>query len=418
MDDVSPEPSAAAGGWLTGEWREGWRIVLGCALASGTGVALLFFTISLFLLPMADELGATRGELSLIQSLVVTAALGSPLIGRMTDVLGFKPVFYTCTLIVAATEVAVALWVEDIWAIAAAIAVIGFFSVGSTAVAVTRPVTWHFRQHRGKALGLVAVGLSLTTILFPPLLQLVADTYGWRGGFVALAVISIVFGFPAVAFLLPAAGGRAGSGIGKPAAQGDRSFMRIPDFWKLTIANLSMNLATAGAISQMSPMIQEEGISAQMAALALSLFAFGQFCGRLVGGWLLDQFEPRFVAVALTVLPGTGFLILLLSQGMVPAALLAVTLIGIQQGAEHDIVAYFTASRFDAARYGTIFGALVGIGWIGSAAGIIGAGNFHDLFGSYAVGQAVSALALLIGALLILTVRLPARVQPAASSPA
>ena len=32
--------------WLpaaTGEWREGWRIVLGCALASATGVALLFF---------------------------------------------------------------------------------------------------------------------------------------------------------------------------------------------------------------------------------------------------------------------------------------------------------------------------------------------------------------------------------------
>ena len=83
------------------EWRLGWRIVLGCALASGTGVALLFFTFSLFLLPIANELGATRGELSLIQALVVTAALGSPIIGRLTDIYGFKAVFYACTAIVA-----------------------------------------------------------------------------------------------------------------------------------------------------------------------------------------------------------------------------------------------------------------------------------------------------------------------------
>lgn len=400
---------------FVGEWREGWRIVLGCALASATGVALLFFTFSLFLLPIADELGATRGELSLIQALVVTAALGSPVIGRLTDIYGFKAVFYGCTAIVAATEIAVALWVDAIPGIAASIALIGFFGVGSTAVAVTRPVSWHFREHRGKALGLVAVGVSITTILVPPLLQLVTDVHGWRGGFVALAVISVVVGVPAVAFLLPDPAGRAGSGIGKPAARPDWSFLRIRDFWGLTFANLSMNLATAGAVSQMSPMIQEEGVSAQLAALALSLFAAGQFTGRLGGGWLLDRFDSRFVAVALTILPGTGFLVLLFTQGLAPAALLGVTLIGVQQGAEHDIVAYFTASRFDIARYGTIFGALVGLGWIGSAAGIVGAGQLHDAFGTYAVAQAVSACALLVGALLILTVRLPARGQPATS---
>ncbi|HOA48454.1 MAG TPA: MFS transporter [Novosphingobium sp.] len=400
------------------EWRLGWRIVLGCALASGTGVALLFFTFSLFLLPIANELGATRGELSLIQALVVTAALGSPIIGRLTDIYGFKAVFYACTAIVAATQVAVAALAGGVLGIAIGVAMIGFFGVGSTAVAVTRPVSWHFREHRGKALGLVAVGVSLTTIAVPPLLQLVTDSWGWRGGFVALAAISVTIGVPAVALLLPPTPGLAGSGIGrKPAAQ-DWSFFGVRDFWGLTIANLCMNLATAGAVSQMSPMIQEEGISAPMAALALSLFASGQFVGRLAGGWLLDRFDPRLVAVALTILPGSGFLILLFTAGAAPAALAAVTMIGVQQGAEHDIVAYFTASRFDVARYGTIFGAVVGIGWFGSAAGIIGAGQLHDLFGSYSAWQAVAATALLAGASLILTIRLPARGQAGESSAA
>lgn len=400
------------------EWRLGWRIVLACALASGTGVALLFFTFSLFLLPIAAEFDATRGELSLIQALVITAAIGSPVIGRMTDIYGFKAVFFACTAIVAVTEVAVAALADSIAGIAIGVALIGFFGVGSTAVAVTRPVSWHFREHRGKALGLVAVGVSLTTILVPPLLQLVTDAYGWRGGFVALAAISVLAGVPAVALLLPAAGGRAGSGIGKPEARPDWSFFKVRDFWGLTLSNLCMNLATAGAVSQMSPMIQEEGIDARMAALALSLFAAGQFAGRLGGGWLLDRFDPRLVAVALTLLPGTGFVVLLMTQGMAPAALAAIVLIGVQQGAEHDIVAYFTASRFDVARYGTIFGAVVGLGWFGSATGIVGAGQLHDMFGSYAVAQAIAAGALLLGALLIVTVRLPAKGQPAASSAA
>lgn len=400
------------------EWRVGWRIVLGCALASGTGVALLFFTFSLFLLPIANELGATRGELSLIQALVVTAALGSPIIGRLTDIYGFKAVFYSCTAIVALTQVTLAAFANGVLGIAVGIALVGFFGVGSTAVAVTRPVSWHFREHRGKALGLVAVGVSLTTILVPPFLQFVTDAFGWRGGFVALAGISVVVGVPAVAFLLPPTPGRAGSGIGRQRAAQDWSFFKVRDFWGLTIANLCMNLATAGAVSQMSPMIQEEGISAPMAALALSLFATGQFVGRLGGGWLLDRFDPRLVAVALTILPGSGFLILLFTAGAAPAALAAVTMIGVQQGAEHDIVAYFTASRFDVSRYGTIFGAVVGIGWFGSAAGIIGAGQFHDLFGSYSAWQGVAALALLAGALLIMTIRLPARGQTAESSAA
>ena len=84
-------------------------------------------------------------------------------------------------------------------------------------------------------------------------------------------------------------------------------------------------------------------------------------------------------------------------------------MIGLQQGAELDIFAYFVSRRFEVSKYGTVYGALVGIGWIGNAAGIIGVGLLHDATGSYAIWQAVGAGALLLGALLILPVRLPAR---------
>ena len=402
--------------WLPaarGEWREGWRIVLGCALASATGVALLFFTFSLFLLPLAAELNVTRGQLGIVQALIITAALGSPVIGRMTDIYGFRPVYFACTLIVATIQVTTALLGSTIWHMAISIALTGFFSVGSTAVAITRPISAHFRVHRGKALGLVAVGASVTTMFMPPILQEVLDAYSWRGGFIALAAISVCIGIPSVALLLPRNSGRAGSGVGAKSPPPDYGFMKVPDFWFMTLSNVAMSTATAGAVSQMSPMIQEEGISAATAALALSVYAAGQFAGRLGGGWLLDRFEPRRVAFLLTLVPGMGFIVLLLTTGLAPAALFAAAMIGLQQGAELDIFAYFVSRRFEVAKYGTVYGALVGIGWIGNAAGIIGVGLLHDATGSYAIWQAFGAVALLVGALLILPVRLPAREEPA-----
>ena len=51
------------------EWTIGWRIVLGCALGAGAGIVLLFFTFNMFVLPLSQELGVTRGEIGSIQAL-------------------------------------------------------------------------------------------------------------------------------------------------------------------------------------------------------------------------------------------------------------------------------------------------------------------------------------------------------------
>ena len=89
------------------EWAEGWRIVLACALASGTGIILLFFSFSLFVLPMARELAISRGTIGSIQSLVVSGALGAPIIGWLADKYGFRAVFTVCTALVVAIELGV-----------------------------------------------------------------------------------------------------------------------------------------------------------------------------------------------------------------------------------------------------------------------------------------------------------------------
>ena len=165
-------------------------------------------------------------------------------------------------------------------------------------------------------------------------------------------------------------------------------------------------LSISGTISQLSPMVQDEQLSAQTAAFALSLFAAGQFAGKLFGGWALDRFEPRAVAVIMTVLPATGFLIFLGETGIAWPILLACVLIGVLQGAEVDIFAFFIARRFDIDQYGTIFGALHGFGWIGTALGITAFGFTFDRFGSYAPIQLGAVILLALSTVLFLPIRL------------
>lgn len=389
------------------EWTDGWRIVLACALASGTGIVLLFFSFSLFVLPIAKDLGVSRGTVGSLQSLVIAGAIGSPVIGWLADRYGFRAVFTACTLIVAGVELVLARFTTTLTGFGICVLLLGFVGVGTTALTTTRPVNAHFHRHRGKALGLVAAGVSITTILAPPPLQAVMELYGWRGGIAALALLALLVGIPAVQFLLPDA--VAGAVVRTPLGQGhaEASFLRARHFWLLAMAGIFIGAATSGFVGQLSPMIQAEGLSVATGALALSAFAVGQLIGRLGTGLLLDRYEPRLVAVALTVLPGCGFVILLLTDQAPLAALFAAGMIGLLQGSELDINAYFVARRFGLARYSATYGALLGLSWIGNAAGIIGVGLLHDRFGSYDLPQLLALAGLAVGAVLISGIRLP-----------
>ena len=391
------------------EFRTGWRILLACSIAAGTGITLVFLNFSMFILPLSRDLGVSRGELGAVQALIITAAIGSPVVGRLADLFGVRRVYFASTVLMAAVHLLTASQASNIYHMGMATAALGFIGVGTSSVVMTRPINAHFREHRGKALGLMAVGVSLVSMVSPPVLQWVMEIWSWRAGFAAMAVAALLIGIPTVAALLPESG-RVGSGIGanrKADAPADRRFLRERDFWLLTLSLIFMSLATAGTISQLAPMIQDEGLDASVAALALTFFAGGQFVGRLGGGWLLDRFEPRRVSFALTLAPAIGFVVLLTTAGLVPAALLAAAIIGLQQGAELDIFSYFIGRRFDVARYGTIYGALVGLGWIGNVGGLLGMGKIYDLYGSYAPGQALGIAALVISATLVLLVRLP-----------
>ena len=161
----------------------------------------------------------------------------------------------------------------------------------------------------------------------------------------------------------------------------------------------------------MVPMMLEEGLTSAQAAFGISAFAAGQFFGRLACGWLLDRVNPQRTAFFFTLIPAIGCVLLWQTQNYYAAALFAVAAIGVQQGAEIDLLAYFVASRFGMDRYGTIYGWVQVAGWMGTLCGVLLFGKIHDWTGDYSLFQAGAVFSYVIAATGFLFIRLkPQRV--------
>jgi MFS family permease len=391
-----------------GELQRGWRVLLGAMVGSGFGIALFYFASSLFTVSITKELGLTRGEFAGVQALLIVGALFAPFIGRLLDRFGFRWVFGISLSAVMLAHLALATVVSTYTALAIAILVYGIAGIGCGPLAYTRPINAWFKQKRGLALGLAAVGPALTVGAASYLLAWVIETHGWRAGYGVLAGLALFICLPVTLWLVrnEPPEGVADQIFAPKAVSPPQNFYSERDFWLLAGAMICMSIPGAGLLSQVAPLMQDEGFDALTAASGVSAFGIGQVIGRIVAGWCLDRINPRIVALLFTAVPAIGFVMLWSADLPLSLAIAAVALAGIQQGADIDLFAYFTARRFGMLRYGAIYGSVIAAGWVGNAVGIISFGRLFDAYNSYAVAELIGAGLLIVGAILIASVRI------------
>ena len=113
---------------------------------------------------------------------------------------------------------------------------------------------------------------------------------------------------------------------------------------------------------------------------------------------VLDRMPVARVAAAMTGIPALGVLLLLLPEPSLAIAFVAVALIGLQQGSELDLLAYFISRNFGFSHYSSIFGAIATAGALSTATGLVLFGQVHDATGTYNIALVIGASAFLIGA--------------------
>lgn len=400
----------------TAEWRAGWPVVLSSACGIGTGAALYQYVSSLFIEPAEIELGWSRGDFALIGATPLIGALSAPLIGRLADRYGVRPVAIIATITIAIAFFGLSRQGGSVTEAVGWMLMLGFAVPGTTGIVYSRAVAGWFNSSRGLALGLMSSGISIGALLATPFIAWAIVEGGFRGGYLGLAALALLIGLPAILLGLrekhpplrvsPHDVGESGQQDAVSGPESIGPLLRSRQFWLLAGVMFLVNIPSSGILTQLTPLLTGKGLSRETAALLLSLYALSVLAGRIGIGWLFDRLPAPRVAAAVTLVAAFGCLTF---HGATPLAFvyLGVITVGLMQGAETDVLAYFVSRLFDHRHFGTIYGLQVTGGMTGTAIGIIGFGQLYDNFGGYDEALLIGSAMLMIVAALYLSLSRP-----------
>jgi len=379
-----------------------------CGAMVGFG-SLLVFTFSIFVKPLAAQFGWSRESISASFGFAaLTVAVCSPPLGHLLDRLGPRRVILPCMAIFGLAFGSLGFLTPSLAHLYAVFVVLGMFGNGTTQMGYSRAVSTWFDRRRGLALALVMAGVGTGGIILPPLAQWLIAAWGWRDAYFALGALVLLLGLPLTALFVrerPRDTGPSAEALdGVSVAGGIRS--RV--FWILVGTLFLGSISVNGAITHLSPLITDRGISPAAAALAASTLGLASFVGRLTTGFLLDRFFGPRVGFCLYAAAAGGILVLATARSVVPG-LAAAVLIGLGLGAEADITPYLLTRYFGLRSFSTLYGFTWTAYAIAGAIGPVWMGRVFDATGSYvSLLTFLSGATLVSAALLLLLPRYPA----------
>lgn len=393
------------------EWADGGRVVLAAASGLGVGVTLFAMTSGLFIVPMQKELGLSRMGASIAPIAGLGAALLAPVAGIIIDRIGSRSVAILGLITLAAAYLMLGFMPTSVVVLYSIVAFLALIGTMSSTVVFSKGVATWFVRNSGLAFALTMTGTSVVAAASFPLLAYAIENYGWRSGYIVLAMMALVVGLPMVLAWFHERKANPDRLVSQAPVEGStlREALREPRYWICMTAFAAAAVAIGGFLTQMQPMLTGFGLSMGQAALAGSIFAIGVGLGRIVAGYMLDLFRPNRVAALFLSLPIIG-VVMLTTQGngaSFPFIAAAAFLLGCGQGAEGDFIAFFTLRLFGLKAFAAIFSTVGLTVSIGMATGGMVFAMIFDRFGNYDLAIMIAGAMFAIAALCILAVRMP-----------
>src|SRR5947207_1884739 len=384
----------------------GWVIVAVAFVTMAIGVNART-AFSLLFPPIVDEFhwerGATAGAFSF--GFILAAAL-SPLLGKWMDRFGPRPVLEAGVACVATGLVAAA-YIAAPWQLYATLGLLvgaGSVCMSYTGQAIYLP-NWFVRR-RGLAMSIAFSGVGVGSIVLLPALQLLIDAAGWRAACTVLGVVVLVVLAPLNLLVRkrpqdlglhpdgdasePPRSATPGTPSGADWTLG--TAMRTARFWSLAFAYACGMYAWYAVQIHQTRYLLEIGFSGQQAAWALGLVSLVGIPGQIALGHLSDRIQREWV----WCIGQVGFaicyaaLLALEHAPVAPLLWLMVLAQGFLGYGVTSVVGAIPAEAFHGRHYGSIFGAIMGIGIAGGAIGPWITGLAYDMSGSYAPGFALA----------------------------
>ncbi len=361
----------------------GWRIAAASSCCVFVSFAsLLVYTFSIFLKPVTEEFGWSREAASIAFGIAaITVAVCSPPLGYLLDRYPARRIILPCITVFGCAFASLALMTRHLWHLYAVFFVLGVVGNGTAQLAYARALSTWFRDRRGAAFAVLMTGGAMGAIVWPLIAQALIDTVSWRTATAILGAAVLGIGWPLGSRVKEREGAviaREEATSGLPVAAAIRS--RI--FWIIVTVLFCASISQNGAITHLSAMLTDRGISPGGAALAASALGGAAVLGRLLAGWLLDRFFAPRVAMILLLAAALGALVLSGARSQ-SAGVAGAALIGVGMGGEADITPWLLAKYFGLRSFSTLYG----LSWtayaIAGAIGPIIMGKAFDATGSY-----------------------------------
>lgn len=232
----------------------------------------------------------------LISAYAIGMLFGAPLFAAATLRLPRKPTLLSSLGVFAAGHVAGALaptyGVLFASRVLSAVACAGFWAVATATTVALVP-----EERRGRALALVAGGLTLANVIGAPLGTFLGQHLGWRSAFWAVAVLALA-AMGGVALLV---GETRRAGEEPPRLRHELRAYRRPQVWLALGITVLTTAATMATFSYLAPLLTEAaGLASGWVPAVLALYGIGTLIGISLGGRLADVSPLWTLAAGLT----------------------------------------------------------------------------------------------------------------------
>jgi len=379
----------------------GW-VVVGMSFVALTVSAGMRSAPTVLIVPLENEFGWSRATISLAIAIqLLLYGLVGPFSAGCIDRFGLRKTLIGALLLtligIGFTPLITAPWnLWPLWGVA-----LGSGTGAAAMVMAAMVANRWFVARRGVVMGFLTGSTAAGQLIFLPLLASIVAHFGWRASvFVGTAAVAAIIPLawllmrdhpaemglraygaaadvPAIipARINPLSAAMAGLGLGI----GHR------DFWLLSAGFFVCGASTIGLIgTHFIPACIDHGIPETTAAGLIAFMGVFNFFGTTASGWLTDRFDSRYLLFWYYALRGVSLLFLPYAFDL---SFWGLTLFGIFYGldwiATVPPTVRLAANTFGVENAGMMYGWIMVMHQVGSAAAAYGAGLLHTDIGNY-----------------------------------
>lgn len=370
-----------------------WVAVIGIAIANGIAFGTAY-TFGTFFDAMAEEFDANRGSTAIIFALTLLLFFGFGLVsGPLSDRHGPLPLLIAggALFVVGLLLTSV---VSQLW--------LGYLTyslgVGLGSGCFIAPLTGIggalFTTRRAAALGVIATGNGLGTLILIPLSQRLIDEYGWRVAYRGLALIGLI-GFAIAAFAIVRPPARPATDSQPATTNSTSSLVGDPVFRSLFGSAVFMSIGLFSAFAFIVPFATDNGVTDQRAALIFSLIGLSSIIGRLGLTGLAGRLGPIRLYRLMLVFQPVAYAIWFVAEGREGMLILFALVLGTTYGGFVALAPEVTITLFGTANVGRLIGVLFVSFGLGGLIGPPAAGWLADANGQRPVIGAIIVVVLI-----------------------